>query len=306
MQQGAARAHTARAGRAAPAGVGDRGGTGGGGSGGRGRWMEGGGDLYRAPAGPTTLQSGGAAAGVLWAPPGGLQPPPCGSGVGEGRQRPLAAMTHGAWEGRYDTCNAMMRVAGGRGARPGPPPRAGGPLVRKAAVRRRLRQPTSGASLPERGGAGEWGGGGGTACMLGGGGLWAGGWVRVRGGRGCGELSRRASPCGRPGGGAAGAGQSRPGSPGRSWCRGGRGQRWGPHPARRGRIPPSIIHGGESWWRRGGAPRRPLAAEPDRDGPRRMDTGGAGGAGHRGSGARVLGGCGPARGRPGRPLGCGW
>ena len=64
----------------------------------------------------------------------------------------------------------MMRVAGGRGARPGPPPRAGGPLVRKAAVRRRLRQPTSGASLPERGGAGEWGGGGGTACTLGGGG----------------------------------------------------------------------------------------------------------------------------------------
>ena len=75
--------------------------------------------------------------------------------------------------------------------------------------------------------------------------------MRARGGRGYGELSRRASPCGRPGGGAAGAGQSRPGSPGRSRCRGGRGQRWGPHPARRGRIPPSIIHGGESWWRRG-------------------------------------------------------
>ena len=56
----------------------------------------------------------------------------------------------------------------------------------------------------------------------------------------------------------------------------------------------------------GGAPHRPLAAEPDRDGPRRMDTGGAGGAGHRGSGARVPGGCGPARGRPGGPLGCGW
>ena len=64
----------------------------------------------------------------------------------------------------------MMRVAGGRGARPGPPPRAGGPLVRKPAVRRRLRLPTSGASLPERGGAGEWGGGGGTACTFGGGG----------------------------------------------------------------------------------------------------------------------------------------
>ena len=51
---------------------------------------------------------------------------------------------------------------------------------------------------------------------------------------------------GRPGGGAAGGGQSRPGSPGRSRCRRGRGRRWGPHPAQRGRIPPSIIHGGES------------------------------------------------------------
>ena len=80
----------------------------------------------------------------------------------------------------------------------------------------------------------------------------------------------------------------------------------GPHPARRGRIPPSIIHGGESWWRRGGAPRRPLAAEPDRDRPRRNDTGGAGGARHRGSGARVPGGRGPARGRPGGTLGGGW
>ena len=32
---------------------------------------------------------------------------------------------------------------------------------------------------------------------------------------------------------------------------GGHGQRWGPQPARRGRILPSVIHGGESWWRRG-------------------------------------------------------
>ena len=32
---------------------------------------------------------------------------------------------------------------------------------------------------------------------------------------------------------------------------GGRGQRWGPQPAQRQRIPLSIIHGGESWWRRG-------------------------------------------------------
>ena len=113
----------------------------------------------------------------------------------------------------------------------------------------------------------------------GGGGLWAGGWVRARGGRGCGELSCRASPCGRPGRGAAGAGQSRPGSPGRSRCRRGRGQRWGLHPARRGRILPSIILGGESWWRQGGAPRRPLAAQPDRDGPRRRIPGGRAGPG---------------------------
>ena len=45
---------------------------------------------------------------------------------------------------------------------------------------------------------------------------------------------------------------------------GGRGQRWGPHPARRGRIPPSIIHGGESWRRRG--ERHAVPSRPDRTG----------------------------------------
>ena len=50
---------------------------------------------------------------------------------------------------------------------------------------------------------------------------------------------------------------------------GGHGQRWGPHPARRGRIPPSIIHGGESWWRRG-----ERLAVPSR--PNRTGTGPAG------------------------------
>ena len=138
-----------------------------------------------------------------------------------------------------------------------------------------------------------------------GGGLWAGWWARAGGGgvavcsaasatvRLTGEEGRpRLAKVGRGAQGARGVG--------------GHGQRWGPHPARRGRIPPSIIHRGESWWRRGGSPRRPLAAEPDRDGPRRMETGGASGAGLRGSGARVPGGCGPARGGPGGPLGCSW
>ena len=94
MQQGAARARTARTGHAAPAGVGDRGGTGGG-SGGRGRWMEGGGGSYRAPAGPTTLQSGGAAAGVLGAPPRGLRPPPVRFRCGGGEAK--ATRGHDTW-----------------------------------------------------------------------------------------------------------------------------------------------------------------------------------------------------------------
>ena len=47
-----------------------------GGSGGRGQWKEGGGGSNRAPAGPTTLQSGVAAPGVLGAPPRGRWPPP--------------------------------------------------------------------------------------------------------------------------------------------------------------------------------------------------------------------------------------
>ena len=45
---------------------------------------------------------------------------------------------------------------------------------------------------------------------------------------------------------------------------GGRGQRWGPHPARRGLIPPSIIHGGESRWRRG--ERHAVPSRPNRTG----------------------------------------
>ena len=148
----------------------------------------------------------------------------------------------------------------------------------------------------------------GASCACGeggGGGLWAGWRARARGGgvAVCSTASdtvRLTEEEGRP----------RPAKVGRG-ARGARGagghrQRRGPHPARRGRIPPSIIHGCETWWRRGEAPRRPLVAEPDRDGPRRMDTGGAGGAGLWGSGAQDPGGCGPGRGGPGGPLGCGW
>ena len=81
---------------------------------------------------------------------------------------------------------------------------------------------------------GRWGHG---VHVRGEGGLRAGGWVRARGGRECGELSRRASPCGRPGGGAAGAGQSRPGSPGRSRCRRGPRSAVGPAPRSAGTNP---------------------------------------------------------------------
>ena len=76
------------------------------------------------------------------------------------------------------------------------------------------------------------------------GGLWAGGWARARGGGDA--VSSAASVTvwltgegGRPG--LAKVGRGARGARGA----GGRGQRWGPHPARRGRIPPSIIHGGE-------------------------------------------------------------
>ena len=129
MQQGASRARTARAGRAAPAGSGDRGGYRGGGGGqgvAAGGWRVAGARTAHRRAPPPSSRE--AQLQGFWGPhPGAFAPPPpCGFGVGEGRQRPLAAMTHGAQGARYDTCNAMMRVARGRGARPGPPPRAGG------------------------------------------------------------------------------------------------------------------------------------------------------------------------------------
>ena len=80
----------------------------------------------------------------------------------------------------------------------------------------------------------------------------------------------------------------------------------GPAPCSAGTNPAERHPRGRILVEVGGAPRRPLAAEPDRDGPRRRDTGGAGGAGHRGSEARVPVVRGPARGRPGGPWGLGW
>ena len=58
----------------------------------------------------------------------------------------------------------------------------------------------------------------------------------------------------------------------------------GPAPRSAGTNPAEHHPRGRILVEPGGAPHRPLAAEPDRDGPRQMDTGGAGGAGHRGSG----------------------
>ena len=104
----------------------------------------------------------------------------------------------------------------------------------------------------------------------GGGGAWEGRVRACSGGRGSVRSAAKRHRVAVRSGCAAGAGQSRPGSPGRSWCWGGCGRRWGPHPARRGRIPPSTIHGGESWWRRG-----ECHTVPSR--PNRTGTGPAGG-----------------------------
>ena len=123
--------------------------------------------------------------------------------------------------------------------------------------------------------------------------------ARARG-WGRGEPNRERHRVADRGRGAAGVGQSRPGTPGRSWCWGPR-SAVGPAPRSAGTNPAKHHPRGRALVEAGGVPLRTLAAEPDRDGPRRMDTGGAGGAGHRGSVARVPGGRGPARGRPGGP-----
>ena len=113
--------------------------------------------------------------------------------------------------------------------------------------------------------ASTWGGGGAVSVRVG---------VRARG-WGCGELSRERHRAADRGRGAAGAGQSRPGSPGRSWCWGLR-SAMGPAPCSAGTNPAEHHPRGRILVEAGGVPHRPLAAEPDRDGPRRMDTGGGG------------------------------
>ena len=173
-------------------------------------------------------------------------------------------MVH-ALGGRYDPWYAIVCAAGGRSARPGPPPLEGGPSVNRAQPRRWPAKSTGVTCEGRIGGRGQ---GGGAAGAWGRGGLAACGGAGVRGKGGVSSAAERHRQA--RGGAAAGAGQRRPGSPGRSQRWGGRGQRWGLHLARRGRILPSIIHGGESWWRRG--ERHAVPSRPNRTG-----TGPAGG-----------------------------
>ena len=216
-----------------------------------------------------------------------------------GGQRPLAAMTHGAQGGRDDPCRAVVRVAGGRRARTGPPPQEGGPLSSARSPVGGRRSPR--ASLVKE--AGEGRGKVGGRCERGAGGgagsVWGG---RARVGRG-GELSRRASPGGSPGRRSGRGWPKSDGEPGALTAMEGRGQRWGPHPARRGRIPPSVIHGGESWWRRG--ERLAVPSRPNRTGA--GPAGGIPGGGGRGWAPGLRGpGPGSARagaGETGRALG---
>ena len=146
----------------------------------------------------------------------------------------------------------------------------------------------------------------GMVCTRGGGGGAMGRLVGARArGWGCGVLSRERNRSADRGSGAAGAGQSRPGSPGRPRCWGPR-SAMGPAPCSAGTNPAEHHPRGRALVEAGGTA---TPSPRGRTGPgraRRMDTGGAGGAGLRGSVARVPGGCGPARGGPGGPLGCGW
>ena len=194
----------------------------------------------------------------------------------------------------------------GRGARPGPPPRAGSPLVRKASVCRRLRQPTSGALLPERGGAGQWGGGGGTACLFGGGGCGLMGGRAREGDEGAvssaAERHRAADRAEeRPGLAKVGRGARGARGVGGAAVSGGARTPLGGDESRRASSTGANPDGG-------GGERHAVPSWRNRTGtgPAGWIPGGAGAAGHWSSGAPVPGGCGPARWRPGRPLGCGW
>ena len=136
MQQGAARARTARAGRAAPVGVGDMGGTGGGqGVAASGSRVAGARTAHRRappPSSRASLRQG------FWGPHPGAVGPPLAVSVRRERQRPLAAMTHGAQGGGYDSRHAMMHAAGGRRGKAWTPTGFGGspsqPGVRPSAA----------------------------------------------------------------------------------------------------------------------------------------------------------------------------
>ena len=266
------------------------------GTGGGGLGVESGGTTHRRAPQPSTLES--QCKGFLGPRPGSLGPHPgfwgphpgdvgfpgsgtvCGARAREawaGGQRPVAAMTHGAWGGRYDSCNAMMHASGGRGGKAWTPTAYGGspcqPGVRPSA-----------AAIAHLGGVGNLrkevrgsGGAAGVWCARSGGavGWWEG--VRV-GGWGCGELSRERHRVADRGRGAAGAGQSRPGSPGRSWCWGPR-SAVGPAPRSAGTNPAEHHPRGRPLVEAGKVPHRPLAAEPDRDGPAGWITGGRAGLG---------------------------
>ena len=119
----------------------------------------------------------------------------------------------------------MMHAAGGRRGKAWTPTEFGGPLFSQVSARRRLRKPTSVATATCEGGGGGAEGRRGMACMRGGGGGAVGRLAGARArGWGSGVPSRERHRSVDRGGGAAGAGQSRPGSPGRP-------RRWGPRSA---------------------------------------------------------------------------
>ena len=145
-----------------------------------------------------------------------------------GRPRGTAGGGAQAWAGRV-----------GSGARPRRRRRhvGAGPVAVAGRCGRTGRRPAVALRAPLHGVGGRAGGGGG------GGGL-AGGCAREGDGVAVSSAVERQR--------AANRAEQRPGlakvsqEPGALEVSGGRGQRWGPQPARRGRIPLSIIHGGES------------------------------------------------------------